>query len=152
MRAIKVYCPPGVEPPLYAFIDALDGKLKATTDARGVAASKPLPLGHYLIREVSAPAYYQVSAETFDVTLEYAGQIIKLAAYNKPAELGVTLTKTGIKEVLAGSKMSYRFTIANTSNVDLQNFYFHDKIPYDVTTASALTSIPDCRMERRAGC
>lgn len=29
MRAIKVYCPPGVEPPLYAFIDALDGKLKA---------------------------------------------------------------------------------------------------------------------------
>ncbi len=111
-----------------------------TTDARGIAASKPLPLGHYLIREVSAPAYYQVSAETFDVTLEYAGQIIKLAAYNKPAELGVTLTKTGIKEVLAGSKMSYRFTIANTSNVDLQNFYFHDKIPYDVTTASALTT------------
>ena len=111
-----------------------------TTDARGVAASKPLPLGRYLIREVSAPAYYQVSAETFDVTLEYAGQIIKLAAYNKPAELGVTLTKTGIKEVLAGSKMSYRFTIANTSNVDLQNFYFHDKIPYDVTTASALTT------------
>ena len=111
-----------------------------TTDARGVATSKPLPLGRYLIREVSAPAYYQVSAETFDVTLEYAGQIIKLAAYNKPAELGVTLTKTGIKEVLAGSKMSYRFTIANTSNVDLQNFYFHDKIPYDVTTASALTT------------
>ena len=111
-----------------------------TTDARGVAASKPLPLGRYLIREVSAPAYYQVSAETFDVTLEYAGQIIKLAAYNKPAELGVTLTKTGIKEVLAGSKMSYRFTIANTSNVDLQNFYFHDKIPYDVTTVSALTT------------
>ena len=29
MRAIKVYCPSGVEPPLYAFIDALDGKLKA---------------------------------------------------------------------------------------------------------------------------
>ena len=111
-----------------------------TADARGVAASKPLPLGRYLIREVSAPAYYQVSAETFDVTLEYAGKIIKLAAYNKPAELGVTLTKTGIKEVLAGSKMSYRFTIANTSNVDLQNFYFHDKIPYDVTTASALTT------------
>lgn len=32
MRAIKVYCPPGVEPPLYAFIDALDGKLKAIED------------------------------------------------------------------------------------------------------------------------
>lgn len=26
MRAIKVYCPPGVEPPLYAFIDAHDDR------------------------------------------------------------------------------------------------------------------------------
>lgn len=111
-----------------------------TTDSRGVAASDPLPLGRYIIREVSAPAYYQVSAQTFDVTLEYAGQIIKLSAYDKPAELGVTLTKTGNKEVLAGNKMLYRFTIANTSNVALENFYFHDKVPYDVATASALTT------------
>lgn len=36
MRAIKVYCPPGVEPPLYAFIDALDGKLKVTVVLWGV--------------------------------------------------------------------------------------------------------------------
>lgn len=35
MRAIKVYCPPGAEPPLYAFIDALDGKLKATAGNAG---------------------------------------------------------------------------------------------------------------------
>ena len=38
MRAIKVYCPPGVEPPLYAFIDALDGKLKANKKSRDVTA------------------------------------------------------------------------------------------------------------------
>lgn len=52
-----------------------------TTDARGVAASKPLPLTRYQIREVTAPAYWQVSSEVFDVTLEYPGQIIKLSAY-----------------------------------------------------------------------
>jgi hypothetical protein len=39
MRAIKVYCPPGVEPPLYAFIDALDGKLKASNHAVSIILS-----------------------------------------------------------------------------------------------------------------
>ena len=111
-----------------------------TTDARGIAASKPLPLGRYQVREVSSPAYWQVSSQMFDVTLEYAGQIIKLAAYDKPSELGVVLTKTGIKEVLAGNRMAYTFTVANTSNVPLDSFYFHDKIPYDVTSATALTT------------
>ena len=106
-----------------------------TTDARGVAASDPLPLGRYLVREVTAPAYYQLSDQTFDVTLEYAGQILKLAAYNDPAELDVTIVKTGPKEVLAGSKITYQFTVANGSNVALSNFFWHDKLPYDITSA-----------------
>ncbi|WP_409967720.1 SpaA isopeptide-forming pilin-related protein [Bengtsoniella intestinalis] len=111
-----------------------------TTDSRGVAASDPLPLGRYIITEVAAPAYYQLSSETFDVTLEYEGQIIKLAAYNSSATLDVSITKTGISEVLAGATMSYNFAIANTSNVALDNFYWHDRIPTDVTTASTLTT------------
>lgn len=51
-----------------------------TTDARGVAASRPLPLGRYKIVEVTAPAYWQVDSTVHDVTLEYSGQIIKLSA------------------------------------------------------------------------
>lgn len=101
-----------------------------TTDAHGVAASSPLPLGRYILREVTAPAYYQVSAEKFDMTLEYPGQIIKLSAYDKPAQLSVTILKTGVKEVLAGSRMTYHFTVANGSNVALENFFWHDKLPY----------------------
>ena len=111
-----------------------------TTDARGVAASKPLPLGRYLIREVSAPAYYRLSAETFDVTLEYAGQIIKLSAYNKPVELGVSITKRGNAQVMAGQSMRYNLTIANTPNVPLESFFWHDKVPYDVARATTLTT------------
>ena len=111
-----------------------------TTDAHGIAASQPLPLGRYILREVTAPPYWQLSDQRFDVTLEYAGQIIKLADYDKPANLGVTITKSGNKEVLAGDKLTYRFTVANTSNVPLTSFFWHDKIPYDVTGASSLTT------------
>ena len=111
-----------------------------TTDSRGVAASKPLPLGRYLIREVSAPTYYRLSAETFDVTLEYAGQIIKLAAYNKPVELGVSITKRGNAQVMAGQSMRYDLTVANTSNVPLESFFWHDKVPYDAARVTTLTT------------
>ena len=71
-----------------------------TTDARGVAASRPLPLGRYKIQEVTAPAYWQVDPTVHDITLEYAGQIIKLSAYDKPSNLGVTITKRGNAELL----------------------------------------------------
>lgn len=111
-----------------------------TTDARGVAASKPLPLGRYKLVEVTAPAYWQVDPTVHDVTLEYAGQIIKLSAYDKPSSLGVTITKRGNAEVLAGSSMRYDFTVANTSNVDLESFFWHDRIPTDAARATVLST------------
>ena len=127
---------------VYEIINARSGKVVdyITTDSRGVAASKPLPLTRYQIREVSAPAYWQVSAQVFDVTLEYAGQIIKLNAYDKTAELGVSITKRGNAAVLAGNQMRYDITVANTSNVDLESFCWHDRIPTDVARATTLTT------------
>jgi len=127
---------------VYEIINARSGKVVdyITTDSRGVAASKPLPLTRYQIREVSAPAYWQVSSQVFDVTLEYAGQIIKLNAYDKTAELGVSITKRGNAAVLAGNQMRYDITVANTSNVDLESFFWHDRIPTDVARATTLTT------------
>lgn len=111
-----------------------------TTDARGVAASKPLPLTRYKIREVTAPAYYQLDPTVHDVTLEYAGQIIKIAAYDKAANLKVTVTKTGNKQLLAGDSMRYDLTVANNSNVALENFYLHDRFPTDCSTVKTVTT------------
>lgn len=127
---------------VYEISNARTGKVVdyITTDARGVAASKPLPLTRYKVVEVTAPAYWQVDPTIHDVTLEYSGQIIKLSAYDKPAKLGVTITKRGNTSVLAGSAMRYDFTIANTSNVPLENFYWHDRIPTDAATAMVLTT------------
>ena len=127
---------------VYEISEARSGRVVdyITTDARGVAASKPLPLGRYLIKEVTAPPYWQLSGTTFDETLEYSGQIIKLSDYDKPSNLGVTITKRGNAQVLAGSQMRYDITVANTSNVPLSEFYWHDRIPTDATRATVLTT------------
>lgn len=127
---------------VYEISNARTGKVVdyITTDARGVAASKPLPLTCYKVVEVTAPAYWQLGPTVHDITLEYAGQIIKVSAYDKPSSLGVTITKRGNAEVLAGQAMRYDFTVANTSNVDLEDFFWHDKIPYDVARATTLTT------------
>ena len=127
---------------VYEIINERSGKVVdyITTDARGVAASKPLPLTRYKIREVTAPAYYQIDPTVHDVTLEYAGQIIKIAAYAKPANLKVTVTKTGNKQLLAGDSMRYDLTVANNSNVALENFYLHDRFPTDCSTVKTITT------------
>ena len=127
---------------VYEISETRSGKVVdyITTDARGVAASKPLPLGRYKIVETTAPAYWQVSGKTFDETLEYSGQIIKVSDYDKPSNLGVTITKRGNAEVLAGSQMRYDFTIANTSNVPLSEFYWHDRIPTDTARATVVST------------
>ena len=127
---------------VYEIVNARSGKVVdyITTDARGVAASKPLPLTLYQIREVTAPAYWQLDPTVHDVTLEYPGQIIKLSAYDKPSSLGVSITKRGNAQVMAGQSMRYDLTVANTSNVPLESFFWHDKIPYDVARPMTLTT------------
>ena len=127
---------------VYEIINERSGRVVdyITTEARGVAASNPLPLTRYKIREVTAPAYFQLDPTVHDVTLEYAGQIIKIAAYDKPANLKVTVTKTGNKQLLAGDSMRYDLTVANNSNVPLENFYLHDRFPTDCATAKTITT------------
>ena len=112
-----------------------------TTDARGIAASDPLPFGRYIIKEVTAPPYYQLSTEKFDVDIEYAGQIIKLSAYNKSVNLGTSISKKGNIEVIAGDSMRYDiYDIANTSNVPLSDFYWYDRIPVDAANVTSMTT------------
>jgi hypothetical protein len=110
-----------------------------TSDARGVAATEPLPLGRYFITEVTAPPFYQISGERHEAELEYPGQIVRIATYDKSAELGTMIKKTGNIEVLAGDGMRYDFSgIANTSNVPLSDFYWTDRIPTDAARAQML--------------
>ena len=132
-----------LEGAVFEITQARSGKVVGyiVTDARGVAASGPLPLGRYFVTEVSAPKYYQLSGEKMEAEIEYPSQIIKLSAYNKPASLGVTIKKSGNYEVQSGQTMSYDFSgIANISNVALNHFFWHDRIPTDATRALSIST------------
>ena len=59
---------------------------------------------------------------------------------SKKISLGVTITKRGNAQVMAGQSMRYDLTVANTSNVPLESFFWHDKIPYDVARPTTLTT------------
>ena len=90
--------------------------------------------------EVTAPPYWQLDPTVHDVTLEFEGQIIKLSAYDKPSNLKVSITKVGNKQLLAGDSMRYDLTVANNSNVPLDNFFWHDRFPTDCAAARTITT------------
>ncbi len=110
------------------------------SDKNGVAVSKPLPLSRYTIREVKAPANYGVSDQELTAYLEHAGQIVRFEVTNKALSTGVSITKTGPKQVMAGQPVRYVFSdIANSSNVMLTSFYWRDTLPAEVRLDKVVT-------------
>ena len=110
------------------------------SDSRGLAVSKPLPLSRYTIREVKAPANYGVNETELTAYLEHEGQIVKFEVTNKSLTTGVSITKTGPKEIIAGQPVRYTFSgIANSSNVRLDNFYWRDTLPAEVRLDTVVT-------------
>ena len=110
------------------------------SDGRGLAVSRQLPLGRYTIREVKAPANYGVNETPLTAYLEHEGQIVRFEVTNKSMSTGVSITKTGPAEVMAGQPVRYVFSsIANSSNVRLDNFYWRDTLPAEVRLEKIVT-------------
>ncbi len=110
------------------------------SDNRGLASSKPLPLGRYTIRETKAPANYGVNDTELTAYLEHEGQILRFEVTNKSLTTGVSITKTGPKEATAGQPVNYVLSgIANNSNVMLQSFYWRDTLPAQVRLNTIVT-------------
>ena len=98
------------------------------SNSRGLAVSKQLPLSRYSVREVKAPANYGINEEVLTAYLEYEGQILRFEVTDKSLSTGVSITKTGPKEVVSGQPVNYTFSgIANTSNVRLDSFYWRER-------------------------
>lgn len=112
-----------------------------TSDSRGIAASNPIPLGRYYVQEIQAPRFYQLNSEKVEVKLKVEGDVVQIEMYNDPANINTSIEKTGNYTVDAGSNMRYDFTnIANNSNVPLDSFFWHDRIPTDAVRAGTLTT------------
>ncbi|MBQ9721742.1 MAG: hypothetical protein IJV64_13775, partial [Oscillospiraceae bacterium] len=110
------------------------------SDSRGLATSKALPLGRYTIREVKAPANYGVNETELTAYLEHEGQIVRFEVTNKALATGVSITKTGPRQVMQGQPIRYQFSrIGNTSNVRLDSFYWRDTLPAEVSLESVTT-------------
>ena len=110
------------------------------SNSRGLAVSKPLPLNRYTIREAKAPANYGVSDQELTAYLEHEGQIVRFEVANKALTTGVSITKTGPAEIMAGQPVRYTFSnIGNNSNVRLDSFYWRDVLPAEVRLDSVVT-------------
>ena len=110
------------------------------SDSRGLAVSKPLPLSRYTIREVKAPEHYGINETELTAYLEHEGQIVRFEVTNKSLATGVSISKTGPKEVVSGQPVRYTFSgISNTSNVRLDSFYFRDTLPAQVRLEQVVT-------------
>ena len=110
------------------------------SNSRGLAISKQLPLSRYFVREVKAPEHYGISEKELTVYLEYEGQIARLEVEDKSLTTGVSITKTGPKEIMANQPVRYAFSgIANTSNISLRNFYWRDTLPAQVRLEKVVT-------------
>lgn len=110
------------------------------SDSRGRAVSKQLPLSRYTIREIKAPENYGVSENVLTAYLEHEGQIVTFEVTNKSLITGVSIAKTGPKEVVSGQPVRYVFSgIANRSNTRLENFYWRDTLPTAVRLEKVVT-------------
>jgi uncharacterized repeat protein (TIGR01451 family) len=110
------------------------------TDHNGRAVSKLLPLSRYTVREVSAPAYYAVNPTVMTAYLEYEDQIVTFEVLDSSVATGVSITKTGPKEVMPGQPIRYTLKdIANTSTVPLSSFYWRDTLPGQMTLSQIIT-------------
>lgn len=112
-----------------------------TTDSRGIAASNPLPLGRYFVREIKAPRFYQLNTQKVEVKLKVEGDAVRIEMYNDAASIKTSIKKTGNYTVDAGDNMRYDITnVANQSNVPLDNFFWHDRIPTDAVRVGTITT------------
>ena len=103
------------------------------SDYRGVAASEPLPLGRYVVREVTPPAFYQLNSKEFEVELKVQNDVVRVEVQNASAQISTSVKKSGNTVVVPGQQMRYDFSdICNLSNVSLENFYWHDELPGSV--------------------
>jgi uncharacterized surface anchored protein len=111
------------------------------SDHRGMAVSRPLPLGRYFAVEVQAPPFYSINPTPIDFEIEFDRQIVRVMFPNFSANTGVTIDKTGPREAMQGHQIVYDIrTVRNDSTIPLTDFFWRDILPTNAVRADRLVT------------
>ena len=114
---------------------------KMISDNSGVAASSGLPIGRYIVSQVGAPAYYAASDKKIEVRIKINNDVVRTEITNASVNLGSDIQVKANKTIKAGSNMRVDIPVVkNGSDVTLDNFYVHIKVPTDAARISTFNT------------
>ena len=115
---------------------------KMISDKSGFAASSPVPIGRYMVRMISAPAYYAINADwEEEIRIKINNDVVATEMKVNSVNLGSDIALKSNTTVKAGMTMRVDVvTAANTSDVRLDHFYLHIKVPTDAVRAATINT------------
>ena len=128
---------------IFEIFSARTGNLvdRIVSDHRGMAVSRPLPLGRYIAVEVAAPEFYMINPMEIPFEIEFEGQIVRTMFPNFSANFGVTIRKTGPQEAMQGHNIMYEIPVVrNDSTTPLADFFWRDVLPTEAVRADRLVT------------
>lgn len=110
------------------------------SDARGIAASPALPIGRYIVKMVAAPAFYGLNESwSEEVRIKINNDVVRVNATCPSVTLGCDITQKTNTSATAGSNIRVDILTADSkSDVRLDNFYIHIKVPTDAARIVSL--------------
>jgi len=126
---------------VFEIFSARTGNLvdRIISNERGMAVSRPLPLGRYIAREVAAPAFYMINPQEIHFEIEFERQIVRVEFPNFSANMGVSIRKTGPSEAMQGHNIFYTIQhVRNESTVPLADFFWRDVLPTNAVRVDRL--------------
>ena len=109
-----------------------------TTSEDGIAITKLLDKGKYLIKEVESGEWYLLNENIFTAEIKKYEEIVVVEIINESEKPSVDIEKTGIIQTTANQEIKYDFAIKNTGNVPLSDFTWYDYLPTDYVRITKL--------------
>lgn len=108
-----------------------DGKLvdQVITNEEGIAITKKLDKGEYMVQEIESGKWYILNDEKFNIEIKENNEVVDLEITNEPENPGVDIEKESKNIVKKNEEIDYEFTIKNTGNTKLTDFTWYDILP-----------------------
>lgn len=102
---------------------------QVVTNKEGIAISKDLEKGKYIIREVESGKWYFLNDKDIFAEIKNANSTVEVKITNKSEKPDVDIEKSGVAVAKPNEEIRYDFKIKNTGNVTLDNFIWTDMLP-----------------------